>query len=43
MNTVANGLVVAGTICLALGIAFVITQLSVIGVVFLGVGILLNR
>ena len=43
MGKMIIGLIVVGTVLLAVGIAIPITELAVAGVIFLGVGILLVK
>ncbi len=43
MDKLIIGLIAVGTVCLAIGIAISNSPLAVVGVVFLGVGILLMK
>ena len=43
MNKLIIGLIGVGTVLLAVGIAISIPEMAVVGVIFLGVGILLTR
>jgi len=43
MDKLIIGLIGVGTVCLAIGIAIANSPLAVVGVVFLGVGILLMK